>query len=185
MLFLPDPCLPPPPPPPPASTQALAYLGTVWSAELKARLHFRPVSRLEDATHVKVVPHAFVGTKEMVALQGKRTVSLAGSFRVTLHGRHACVHARALPDDVFRRPLSRAAGGGSHHQLRLPQAALHPGRRGKRLPEAQVPHQGLCVRVCACVPLRMRLLLLPDAPLSSVLMFTCCTCASVGLSEAK
>ena len=54
--------------------QALTYLGTVWSVNIKSRLHFRAVSHLADATHVKVVPHSFVGTNEMVPLHGKQTV---------------------------------------------------------------------------------------------------------------
>ena len=54
--------------------QALAYLGTVWSVDMKARLHFRTVRQLADATHVKVVPHSFVGTKGIVPLHGKATV---------------------------------------------------------------------------------------------------------------
>ena len=57
--------------------QALAYLSTVWSVDMKARLHFRPVRQLADATHIKVVPHSFVGTKEIVPLHGKQTVSAA------------------------------------------------------------------------------------------------------------
>lgn len=52
---------------------ALTYLGTVWSVNIKSRLHFRAVSHLADATHVKVVPHSFVGTNEMVPLHGKQT----------------------------------------------------------------------------------------------------------------
>lgn len=52
---------------------ALTYLGTVWSVGIKSRLHFRAVGRLEDATHVKVVPHSFVGTREIVPLQGRIT----------------------------------------------------------------------------------------------------------------
>lgn len=59
-------------------SQALAYLGTVWSVDLKARLHFKPVRQLADATHVKVVPHSFVGTKGIVPLHGKATVSEMG-----------------------------------------------------------------------------------------------------------
>lgn len=39
----------------PCLPQALAYLGTVWSVDLKARLHFRRVTQLEDATHIKVI----------------------------------------------------------------------------------------------------------------------------------
>lgn len=61
--------------------QALTYLGTVWSVELKSRLHFCAVRRLADATHVKVVPHSFVGTKDIVALHGKQTVSPEAASR--------------------------------------------------------------------------------------------------------
>lgn len=64
----------PPPTPYQSSTQALAFLSTVWSAELKARLHFVGAADLADATHVKVVPHTFVGTTEIVPLQGRVTV---------------------------------------------------------------------------------------------------------------
>lgn len=55
------------------AVHALAYLGTVWSVDMKARLHFRTVRQLADATHVKVVPHSFVGTKGIVPLHGKAT----------------------------------------------------------------------------------------------------------------
>ena len=61
-------------PAPPRAPQALAYLSTVWSANLKARLHFKPAGDLAEATHVKVVPHAFVGSTEIVPLHGKVTV---------------------------------------------------------------------------------------------------------------
>ena len=57
-------------PPNPPTTQALAYLATVWSVDIKARLHYRPVHQLAEATHVKVVPHAFVGTRAIVPLHG-------------------------------------------------------------------------------------------------------------------
>ncbi|PSC72522.1 putative manganese-transporting ATPase PDR2 [Micractinium conductrix] len=52
---------------------ALAYLSTVWSVDMKARLQYRPAARLEDATHVKVVPHSFVGSRAIVPLHGKTT----------------------------------------------------------------------------------------------------------------
>lgn len=55
--------------------------------DIKARLHFRPVRQLADATHVKVVPHSFVGTKGIVPLHGKATVGCGepgqGERRVT------------------------------------------------------------------------------------------------------
>jgi hypothetical protein len=69
--------------------QALTYLGTVWSVELKSRLHFRAVRRLADATHVKVVPHSFVGTKDIVALHGKQTVSPEAASRELVEQRIA------------------------------------------------------------------------------------------------
>lgn len=55
-------------------SQALAFLSTVWSADLRAGLHFAPARDLAEATHVKVTPHAFVGTTEIVPLHGKMTV---------------------------------------------------------------------------------------------------------------
>ena len=47
----------------------------MWSVDIKARLHYRPVHQLAEATHVKVVPHAFVGTRAIVPMHGKVTVS--------------------------------------------------------------------------------------------------------------
>ena len=63
-----------PTPPQSPTPQALAYLATVWSVDIKARLHYRPVHTLSEATHVKVVPHALVGTRAIVPLHGKLTV---------------------------------------------------------------------------------------------------------------
>ncbi|KDD75339.1 hypothetical protein H632_c733p0, partial [Helicosporidium sp. ATCC 50920] len=50
---------------------ALAYLGSIWSVELRSRLQFRPASSIESATHVKVTPHAFSGSKDIVPLSRK------------------------------------------------------------------------------------------------------------------
>lgn len=56
--------------------QILVHLFTIWSVDVKCFVAFRQVSRLEDATLVKVVPHAFVGTKEVVPIETKTVVRL-------------------------------------------------------------------------------------------------------------
>ncbi len=45
---------------------------------MRCAVRFRPVRALEDATHVRVVPHAFSGTKDVVPLTLKQVVSGGG-----------------------------------------------------------------------------------------------------------
>ena len=52
-----------------ASAHALAFLSTVWSVDWACLIAYKAHVPLEAATHVKVVPHAFVGSKELVPLE--------------------------------------------------------------------------------------------------------------------
>ena len=66
-------------------TQALTVLAGVWSVDLRAALRFEPALTLERATHLRVCPHAFVGTKEIVPLErrwdAEGALQFAFSFR--------------------------------------------------------------------------------------------------------
>ena len=55
--------------------QILLELFTYWSVRVRCAVRFKPAQRLEDATHVRVVPHAFSGTKDVVPLVAKKVVS--------------------------------------------------------------------------------------------------------------
>ncbi|KAL6770987.1 hypothetical protein ACKKBF_B33495 [Auxenochlorella protothecoides x Auxenochlorella symbiontica] len=50
---------------------AVTFLSGVWSVGSQARLRFRPAGSISQATHVLVVPHAFVGTRDIVPLEQK------------------------------------------------------------------------------------------------------------------
>jgi hypothetical protein len=58
--------------------QILLYLSTVWSVDIRCAVRFTRTRNLEGATHVKVVPHAFTGTRDIVPLQKKLVVSRLG-----------------------------------------------------------------------------------------------------------
>jgi cation-transporting ATPase 13A1 len=60
--------------------QVLLYLFTIWSVDVRCLVRFRRVRRLEDATIVKVVPHAFTGTRDIVPLERRCVVGF--SFQV-------------------------------------------------------------------------------------------------------
>lgn len=55
--------------------QVLLELFTYWSVRVKCAVRYSPAARLEDASHVRVDPHAFSGTKEVVPLRLKKVVS--------------------------------------------------------------------------------------------------------------
>lgn len=59
------------------TAQALVYLFTVWSVDVRCLVRYQRVFQLEAATLVKVIPHALVGTKEVVPLE-KKLVSAVG-----------------------------------------------------------------------------------------------------------
>jgi hypothetical protein len=79
----------------------------VWSVGIKSRLHFQAVGLLEDATHVKVVPHSFVGTREIVPLQG----------RITVSRREATERADSWQGSLQRAPC--CGSGAAKHILQL------------------------------------------------------------------
>lgn len=84
--------LPPPTCSPAANElQILLELFTYWSVRVKCIVRFRPARSLQNTTHVRVHPHAFSGTKEVVPLLAKRVVSGAGaSFRTPNSSAHSC-----------------------------------------------------------------------------------------------
>ncbi|KAL4527712.1 hypothetical protein Ndes2437A_g02854 [Nannochloris sp. 'desiccata'] len=53
----------------------LLYLFTIWSVDIRCRVRYSQVRTLEDATLIKVVPHAFTGTREVVQLERKKPAS--------------------------------------------------------------------------------------------------------------
>ncbi|GAB4817890.1 hypothetical protein N2152v2_004936 [Parachlorella kessleri] len=62
----------------------LLELFTYWSVRVRCAVRFKAARRLEDATHVRVVPHAFSGTKDVVPLKVKQVeggVQLGFEFR--------------------------------------------------------------------------------------------------------
>ncbi|KAK2079975.1 hypothetical protein QBZ16_002370 [Prototheca wickerhamii] len=67
------------------AVHALTVLAGVWSVDLRAALRFEPALTLERATHLRVCPHAFVGTKEIVPLErrwdAEGALQFAFSFR--------------------------------------------------------------------------------------------------------
>jgi len=66
------------------SLHALTYLSTIWSVDIKCRLRYKRVPDLQKTTHIKVIPHAFTGTRELVPLESKKVdgdVQLSFSFR--------------------------------------------------------------------------------------------------------
>lgn len=56
--------------------QILLYLFTIWSVEVRCIVRYRQVRGIDSATLVKVVPHTFTGTKEVVLLERAVLVSL-------------------------------------------------------------------------------------------------------------
>jgi hypothetical protein len=56
--------------------QILLYLFTIWSVEFRCIVRYRQVRDIDSATLVKVVPHTFTGTKEVVLLDRTVLVSL-------------------------------------------------------------------------------------------------------------
>ena len=52
----------------------LLELFTYWSVRVRCAVRFRPAPELAAATHVRVHPHAFCGTKEVVPLRMKTVV---------------------------------------------------------------------------------------------------------------
>lgn len=53
------------------SLHALLYLFTIWSIDVKCVVKYARAKKLADATHVKVIPHAFTGSKELVPIQAR------------------------------------------------------------------------------------------------------------------
>jgi cation-transporting ATPase 13A1 len=49
----------------------LTYLFTIWSVDVRCAVRYSHVGSLEEATMVKVVPHKFVGNKEVVPIESK------------------------------------------------------------------------------------------------------------------
>lgn len=74
----------------------MTFLSGVWSVGSQARLRFRPAGSISQATHVLVVPHAFVGTRDIVPLEQKadavrvRAQRAVGQVVCTAHVTHAC-----------------------------------------------------------------------------------------------
>ena len=58
-----------------AVVQALIKLCAVWSVDFRCALRFRAVASVEEAGFVKVTPHAFSGSKELVPLERREMAS--------------------------------------------------------------------------------------------------------------
>jgi len=71
------------------SLHVLLYLFTIWSVEVRCLVRYRKVRGVEEATFVKVVPHKFTGTKEIVGMErkdetaedGRKYIQYSFSFR--------------------------------------------------------------------------------------------------------
>jgi manganese-transporting P-type ATPase len=48
------------------------YLSTIWSVDIRCTVRYKQVKSLVDATLIKVVPHAFTGTREVVPIERKQ-----------------------------------------------------------------------------------------------------------------
>jgi len=59
----------------PLIVQVLLYLFTIWSVDVRCFVRYRRTQSLNVATLVKVVPHAFTGTREVVPLESTVVVS--------------------------------------------------------------------------------------------------------------
>jgi cation-transporting ATPase 13A1 len=53
----------------PLSPQILLYLFTIWSVDIRCTVRYSKVKSLAEATLIKVVPHAFTGTREVVPVE--------------------------------------------------------------------------------------------------------------------
>lgn len=134
--------------------QALTFLSGVWSAGLKARIRFVEVPRLELASHLLVVPHAFVGARDIVPLESKPDGVRTGGGAVAWAGRLPGVSGEGVQGMIAERggrfgcegchaertPFTASAGATAWRET--------PQRRSRRgdMPQAADPAPSLDCR---------------------------------------